>query len=150
MEDTDEARFRQRVRALREAFGWTQAELAERVGYTQQAIAKIEKQGPNPQRIRLDDARAFAEALEVPLSDLLAPDPADASELLRLWEPLLEIARAQVAKSEDLIAEIKADLARLEQERTEARRDVARYEIRIGELRSLLSRPTKPPRRKRA
>lgn len=68
-----EAAFGGRVRALRLAKGWSQAELAARVaahlpGWAQTTVAKTEA-ATRP--IRLNEASGLAAALEVPLQQLL-------------------------------------------------------------------------------
>lgn len=64
--------FGQRVKALREERGWTQAELARRAGLTHETISNYERDS----RVRppLFTVQAIARALEVPLADLLDDD----------------------------------------------------------------------------
>lgn len=74
---TPEEHFARRIRAERQARGWTQAELAERlkehgVDLHFTAIAKIEQPDPARQRaIRLNEAAALAQTFGVPLQHLL-------------------------------------------------------------------------------
>ena len=70
----------QRVKALREARGWSQTDLAQRVSEAgcsihQTAISRIEKSSAKDGRraIALDEAIAFAQAFDVPLDRLIAP-----------------------------------------------------------------------------
>jgi len=68
--------FARQVRRLREARGYSQGELARRladVGHPigQSRVSTIEAPGPDPRTVGIDQAAAFAEALEVPLEQLL-------------------------------------------------------------------------------
>ena len=62
--------FGQRVKKLRDERGWTQQELADRAGLTNDTISNYErgKRGALPP---LRTVQAIARAFEVPLSDLL-------------------------------------------------------------------------------
>jgi HTH-type transcriptional regulator / antitoxin HipB len=62
----------ERVRAVREAHGLSQRELAERVGSTQPAIARLEAGGVNPSLATLE---RIAAALESALVIDFAPTP---------------------------------------------------------------------------
>lgn len=66
-----ERRFAQRMRAVREARGWSQQELADRAGIPHRsALSQME----NGRRgIPLAEAVALAEALTIPLHDMIAP-----------------------------------------------------------------------------
>jgi transcriptional regulator with XRE-family HTH domain len=82
-DDSAEWRFGQRVRNERERRGWTQAELAERLGRAglqlhPSAIAKIEIREPKdgkPRAIRLNEATVIAKVLGVPLKKMLLGSP---------------------------------------------------------------------------
>jgi DNA-binding XRE family transcriptional regulator/predicted RNase H-like HicB family nuclease len=52
------------IRAMRSERGWTQAELAKRVGVSQQQIAKVENPDANP---TIETVTKIADALERPL-----------------------------------------------------------------------------------
>ena len=57
--------MRNRVRELREAAGWTQLELAERVAVTRQTVIAIEKDRYNPTlALAFKLARAFGRTIE--------------------------------------------------------------------------------------
>lgn len=81
--DSAEWRFGQRVRNEREDRGWTQADLAERLGKAglhlhPSAIAKIEIREPKdgkPRAIRLNEATVIAKVLGVPLKSMLLGSP---------------------------------------------------------------------------
>jgi len=86
------------IRRLREGRGWTQVDLARRVGCTQQAISAIEQAGYTRHSLPL--LRRIAEALD---ADLLHPSFTDAKlrlyyiclcSLLKEFEP--EIATATI------------------------------------------------------
>lgn len=64
------ARQRNRIAEARQHTGWTQAELAERVGLERSSIAHIER-GSNP---TLANAQRLALALGAPLDWLFPPD----------------------------------------------------------------------------
>ena len=146
MPDNLEALFRERLRSLRIALGWSQADLAAETGYQQQSIAKLES---GAQRIRLDDAQTFADALGVPLLDLIAPELHDSERLLKSTRVSLEATKLQLAELDADIAERRVDLERLERLRDDAVRDVARYQIRIQELERAVRRGRDPKRRGR-
>jgi len=62
-----------RVRELREARGWTQRELAERLGFSTSAVCGLE----NPSRsLRLPTLRKVSKALGVAVRDLLPGESA--------------------------------------------------------------------------
>jgi transcriptional regulator with XRE-family HTH domain len=70
--ETPSAVFARNVRRLRQAHGWSQAELGRRLGEADQAlgqsrVADIEQSGS----VSLDQAVAFAKAFKVPLETLL-------------------------------------------------------------------------------
>jgi transcriptional regulator with XRE-family HTH domain len=57
-----------RLRTLREARGWTQAQLAERAGLTREYVGRLEGGRQDP---RLSVVRRLAKALGVTVNDLL-------------------------------------------------------------------------------
>lgn len=61
-----------RVRELREARGWTQAELAAIAGLATITVRQIETAKRRPS---LDTAARLAKALDVPIDALYSPDP---------------------------------------------------------------------------
>jgi transcriptional regulator with XRE-family HTH domain len=67
----------QRVRKLREARGWTQQQLADRAGLTNDTISNYERGGRRGQKApSLPTVKAIADALGVSMDDLLAePEP---------------------------------------------------------------------------
>jgi transcriptional regulator with XRE-family HTH domain len=71
----DLARFVQRVVAVRRFRGMSQHRLAELCGMPRTTLANIEVGRRKPQDIRLSEALAMADALEVPLTDLLGSTP---------------------------------------------------------------------------
>lgn len=58
----------QRVRGFRRARGWTQADLAERVGMTRASVANLEA---GRQNIGIERLALFAQSLDVPPAELL-------------------------------------------------------------------------------
>ncbi|MER6601212.1 helix-turn-helix domain-containing protein [Streptomyces parvus] len=60
------------VRLLRNRRGWTQGELAERAGLTENRVWALEG---GKRRITVDDVEAFASALEVTPARLLSDEP---------------------------------------------------------------------------
>lgn len=60
--------MKNKIKAAREAAGLTQAELAAKLGTIQQNVSRWEKGAYQP---KLATLRRIAEALEVPMSDLL-------------------------------------------------------------------------------
>jgi transcriptional regulator with XRE-family HTH domain len=60
--------FGQRLVALRKDKGWTQTQLAERIGTTREMVDYYERRSPNPS---LKVIRKLAEALEVSVPELL-------------------------------------------------------------------------------
>jgi len=63
-----------RIQELRDARGWTQADLAERMGTSQQQVGRLEKE---QRRLHKDWLDKLADALEVRIEELLeAPDRA--------------------------------------------------------------------------
>jgi transcriptional regulator with XRE-family HTH domain len=62
----------QRVKQLREAKGWSQDELARRVGLTSKTISNYETGARGIKEPPLSTVRALADALGVPLDALLA------------------------------------------------------------------------------
>jgi transcriptional regulator with XRE-family HTH domain len=66
----------QRVKQLREAKGWSQDELARRVGLTSKTISNYETGTRGVKEPPLSTVRALADALGVPLDELLT-EPAN-------------------------------------------------------------------------
>lgn len=89
--------FARRLRQEREHQGISQAELARRVAAVlgsnvdPTAVTRIEQQA---RAVRLDEAVAMAQALDVPLSMLLVDDP-DAEHDARMQELVAELTIAQ-------------------------------------------------------
>jgi transcriptional regulator with XRE-family HTH domain len=110
MTDNHEPRsaiFARKVRQLREARDWSQAELGRRAGLGQSRTAAIEAAGS----VTIDQAQAFADALQVPIEVLLYVDP-PATKVVQL-QRLLQIASAVDRLKDDvdrLVAQIGADL----------------------------------------
>lgn len=65
-----EQRFAERMKAIRTARGWSCQRLANLSGVPRTAISKIEY---GERGVPLGDAVALAEALEVPLADMIRP-----------------------------------------------------------------------------
>jgi len=57
---------------LREMRGWTQGDLAQRLGITQPSLWKIEKGTPKWHKVELGTLMKLARALEVPVDDLVS------------------------------------------------------------------------------
>ena len=120
-------RFAAAVRAAREARGWSQADLADRMtrlgyGMHQTTVAKIEREAVTPGKGRplsLGEAAGLAHLLSIPLS----AGPPEAAALLRLEAALSALA--------DL--ERRAALLAVEVER--ARREVAQAEADVRQAR---------------
>ncbi|MGI8306941.1 helix-turn-helix domain-containing protein [Saccharopolyspora hattusasensis] len=89
--------FARRLRQERERLNISQAELARRIAVIlgtnvdPSAVTRIEQQ---TRAVRLDEAVAAAEALDIPLPLLLSDDPAAENEA-RLQQYLAELALAQ-------------------------------------------------------
>lgn len=89
--------FARRLRQERERRGFSQAALARRIAEVlgtnidPSAVTRIEQQ---TRAVRLDEAVAAAEALDVPLALLLSDDPAAENEA-KLQQYLAELAVAQ-------------------------------------------------------
>lgn len=66
-------RFGHRVRALRKRKGWSQSELAERLGVTTQAVAKVEARSSSVRGVRRSTVIRYAEALGVSPRTLADP-----------------------------------------------------------------------------
>lgn len=62
--------FADKLRELREAAGWTQEELAHRLGVRRQAIIKWESGEQSP---RMDRLNKIADVFGVPVGELLQP-----------------------------------------------------------------------------
>lgn len=65
-----EARFAERMKAVRSARHWSAQKLADRSGVTRIAISRIEV---GRRRVTLDEAVALADALGLPLADMIRP-----------------------------------------------------------------------------
>jgi transcriptional regulator with XRE-family HTH domain len=61
----------QRVKKLRLAKGWSQPELARRSGLTEKTVSNYETGARGAEDPPLATVQAFADALEVPITDLL-------------------------------------------------------------------------------
>jgi transcriptional regulator with XRE-family HTH domain len=85
--------FGKRIQELRKRKGWSQDRLAEAIGRTRDAVSNMER-GVNGTHIKI--AYAIAEALDVPLADLLEFGPAHAADRER---------RAQINKLIALVAD---------------------------------------------
>lgn len=82
--------FGQRVRALRAERGFSQSELAERAGMSEEWVRRIERGEGAPSFTSLE---ALSEALDAPVSELFAEAPAsDAERFARAVEGLGEDA----------------------------------------------------------
>lgn len=109
--------FARRLRQERERLRISQAELANRIAailgqnVDATAITRIEQQ---TRAVRLDEAVAVAEALDVPLQVLISEEPARDTER-QIQQHLAELALAQKAWEESrvTIERINATLARL-------------------------------------
>lgn len=78
----------QRVKELREAKGWSQEELARRVGVNSKTIYNYESGARGAKEPPLSTVRALADALGVSLDDLLAePDNSVLAEALNSIDP---------------------------------------------------------------
>lgn len=70
--DARELRFARRVKAMRVFRGYTQAQVADKLGICRVSVSDIE----NGRRgVRLGEALTLAEVLDVSLADLLAEQP---------------------------------------------------------------------------
>lgn len=76
-----ERRFAARVRTVRVHRALSHQELADRVELNRMAISKIEA---GTRRVVLAEALALADALGVPLADMLSPNPLVLVEQVRL------------------------------------------------------------------
>lgn len=84
------ATFARELRAVRQAFGWTQAEVAERVGIAVEAYGRLERGGVLP---RADTLVRLAAALRVSTDHLLGISPEAAPSRRRVAaEPEAEYA----------------------------------------------------------
>ena len=63
--------FGNKIKELREAAGWSQEELAQRVGMAQTKLPAIEQ---GRRDVHISTVRRFAKAFDRPLRDLLPPD----------------------------------------------------------------------------
>ena len=98
----EEARFVEQMKALREARGWSQADLAAKLNelgwdyVNQMTISRTEK---NDRPLRLGEARAIASVLGKTVEQMLAPD-ADAKAIDSLFNDV-EHMRVAVRQIED-------------------------------------------------
>lgn len=67
-----EKRFAARLSRIRKARSLTQQQVADAAGVSRQAVALAEV---GQKRIRLSDAVDISDALDVPLLDMLSPEP---------------------------------------------------------------------------
>lgn len=91
--------FGQRLARLRNARGWTQADLAERLGTTVKMVTYFEREATNPTRKTLE---RVAEVLDVPSSELLGQveqskngKPGPPSKLEKLTSQLARLPRSK-------------------------------------------------------
>jgi transcriptional regulator with XRE-family HTH domain len=75
------AHIARRVRAMRQARGWSLAALASRAGVSKTNVAKLEGGEGNPS---LETLLRLADALEITLGALIAPDRSPGTQVLRL------------------------------------------------------------------
>lgn len=61
----------QRVRLLRQSQGWTQVQLAERLGMSSPQITRLESDKQDEGRIQLATLRRLADAFEITVGELL-------------------------------------------------------------------------------
>lgn len=71
MAETGESRGH-RLRTERERKGWSRRTLADKSGTSEATVARVELYG---HEAKLDAWDSWAAVLEVPLADLIAPDP---------------------------------------------------------------------------
>lgn len=108
-----EERFGRNVRTYRAQRGWTQAELAARLGLLgvhlhPSAIAKIEmRDAERPRAIRLDEASALARVLGVSLDRLIGPSSNDWREVAGQAATLLHGMSQQKGKLDDLATKLR-------------------------------------------
>jgi transcriptional regulator with XRE-family HTH domain len=75
------AHIARRVRAMRQARGWSLGALAARAGLSKTIVAKIEGGGGNPS---IETLLGLADALEITLGALIAADRSPGTQVLRL------------------------------------------------------------------
>ena len=121
-----EGTFRRGVRTWRELHGWSQTELAQRMGdrgfpFHQATVYKLED-GQRP--TRLAEAVALAEVLEVPLTNLIGPDAPE------------RVARFELARAARRVKEAQGEVeqwqAEVEQAVKEREAAAARYNELVG------------------
>lgn len=102
--------FARKIRELRDARDWSQADLGRRVGLGQSRVAAIEAAGS----VTIDQAQAFADAFGVPIEVLLYEQPPAAEEVhIRQIQRLLRISNVVRQASDEVnrvAAEIQAEL----------------------------------------
>ena len=126
-----ETRAGQRVRELRQERGWSQTDLARRLGaygfdLTQTTVAKLER-GARP--IRLNEVAALADIFGVPVSDLVGGDE---GMLVNEHEQAALIRRRLHFEARITDAEQKLEEAKQRQEM--AARQVAQLNQILGDL----------------
>lgn len=82
-DSTSASEFGRRLRELREAKGWTQAELGERAGLMYQAISRLERGAALP---AWDTVLKLADAIGISLDEFRVP-PAEPEEPPRRGRP---------------------------------------------------------------
>lgn len=98
--------FGERLNALREAAGLSQAQLAEKLGIAQRSYSQWERR---PVALRHDQLVALAAALEVTLAELLGEAPTakrgqgPAGKLRQVFERASHLSRAQQAKVAEFV-----------------------------------------------
>ena len=103
------------IRALRDQRGWTQAELAKRLGITSSAVGQWEIGETRPSMAKL---QALARVLDRPLAELIGEDDADRAMRsgpaisLRLDDALLKEAADLDIDTEEALSSHLMDLIR--------------------------------------
>jgi transcriptional regulator with XRE-family HTH domain len=92
----------ERVRQIREAKGWTQADLAEASGINQGFISKVENGTANP---TLDKIEIIARALGVQPYELFSPDGLKARALMAIGQMPDAKAEAAVVVLEAMVSD---------------------------------------------
>lgn len=121
--------FGRRVRDLRTARGWTQAELASALSFTgksyhQTTIAKLEN-GARPTSV--EEVHLLAALLDVEVVDLFRDDSADA------------LLHAELARQASVLANLAADIGDTLRRADQMKKDYARSQERYDELLAKLS-----------
>ncbi|MGH9849004.1 MAG: helix-turn-helix domain-containing protein [Blastocatellia bacterium] len=94
--------FGQRLAAVRKSKGWSQRELADKLGVKRELVDYYERRAPNP---ALDFIRRAAEALGVSAAELIGNEPArkkrgggPEGRMRRLFEQASKLPRSQQEK----------------------------------------------------